>query len=61
MARHLPAIAALKTKAAGSGAAGNFVRHIEERGEWLYEKALALELEGIVGKRLGSLYTPGVR
>ena len=37
------------------------MRHIEERGEGLYEKAVALEREGIVGRRLDSLYTPGAR
>ena len=30
-------------------------------GEWLYQKALALKLEGIVRKRLDSVYAPGQR
>ena len=30
-------------------------------GEWLYEQALALQLEGIVRKRLNSPYYPGIR
>lgn len=30
-------------------------------GAWLYEQALALKLEGVVGKRSGSLYQAGVR
>ena len=34
---------------------------LDTEGEWLYQQALALRLEGIVGKRLDSLYFPGVR
>ena len=34
---------------------------LDTEGEWLYEQALALQLEGIVGKRLDSLYYPAVR
>ncbi len=30
-------------------------------GHWLFEQALALRLEGIVGKRADSTYQPGVR
>jgi bifunctional non-homologous end joining protein LigD len=30
-------------------------------GEWLYDNALALSLEGIVGKRAGSTYQAGAR
>lgn len=30
-------------------------------GAWLYETALRIELEGVVGKRLGSTYQDGVR
>lgn len=32
-----------------------------EDGQWLYQSALTLQLEGIVGKRLGSPYHDGVR
>lgn len=35
-----------------------FVDSVED-GEWLYQAALALELEGIVAKRAGSLYVAG--
>ena len=34
---------------------------LDSAGEWLYQQALALQLEGIVGKRLDSLYYPGIR
>ena len=34
---------------------------LDTEGEWLYQQALALQLEGIVGKRLDSLYYPGIR
>jgi len=34
---------------------------LDTEGEWLYQQALALRLEGIVGKRLDSLYFPGIR
>lgn len=37
------------------------VTGMEGRGRWLYEQAKAHELEGVVGKRLDSLYEPGVR
>ena len=37
------------------------VTHLETDGEWLYQQALALELEGIVAKDLASTYQPGVR
>jgi len=37
------------------------VGYLETRGEWLYQQALALELEGIVAKNLESTYQPGVR
>lgn len=30
-------------------------------GAWLYSSALQLQLEGVVGKRLGSLYQDGIR
>lgn len=30
-------------------------------GRWLYSTALQLELEGVVGKRLGSTYQDGKR
>ena len=33
----------------------------EEDGAWLFEAALALKLEGVVGKRVGSLYRDGTR
>ncbi|MGO4302153.1 ATP-dependent DNA ligase [Cupriavidus sp. RAF12] len=41
----------------------NQVLHVTgvEDGEWLYRSALDLELEGVVGKRLGSPYLAGVR
>lgn len=32
-----------------------------EDGAWLYKTALQIELEGVVGKRLGSTYQDGVR
>jgi len=32
-----------------------------EDGQWLYDQVLQLELEGVVGKRLGSTYQAGVR
>ena len=34
---------------------------IDTEGEWLYQQALALKLDGIVGKRLDSPYVPGTR
>ena len=37
------------------------VDHIPEEGEALYQHVLALKLEGLVAKRLDSLYQPGVR
>ncbi|QYY33577.1 hypothetical protein K2O51_31610 (plasmid) [Cupriavidus pinatubonensis] len=30
-------------------------------GPWLYDQVLKLELEGVVGKRLGSSYQSGIR
>lgn len=33
----------------------------EEDGAWLYDMALQLGLEGVVGKRVGSLYRTGIR
>lgn len=36
-----------------------FVDHFVEQGETLYEHVLALGLEGVVGKRLGSAYRSG--
>ena len=33
---------------------------LDTEGKWLYQQALALRLEGIVGKRLDSLYFPGI-
>jgi bifunctional non-homologous end joining protein LigD len=33
-----------------------YVQHIEEQGEALYQQLLAAQLEGIVAKRLGSVY-----
>lgn len=40
-----------------------YVSHVRggEAGDWLYEQALALELEGIVAKRSDSPYVPGSR
>ena len=37
------------------------VGHLDREGDWLYQCALDLQLEGIVGKRLDSVYTPGLR
>jgi bifunctional non-homologous end joining protein LigD len=37
------------------------VKAIETEGEWLYEQAVALKLEGVVGKLAASPYVPGVR
>lgn len=37
------------------------VGHLDREGDWLYQRALDLQLEGIVGKRLDSIYTPGLR
>ena len=37
-----------------------YVQDVED-GEWLYDNALALKLEGIVGKRVSSTYQAGVR
>jgi bifunctional non-homologous end joining protein LigD len=34
---------------------------LDTEGEWLYQQALALNLEGIVGKHLDSHYFPGIR
>ena len=34
---------------------------LNTEGEWLYEQALALQLEGIVCKHLDSQYFPGIR
>ena len=34
---------------------------LDSEGEWLYRQALALQLEGIVAKRLDSQYFPGIR
>lgn len=39
-----------------------YIGHFEsEHGARLYEQAQALELEGLVAKRAGSIYVPGVR
>jgi bifunctional non-homologous end joining protein LigD len=37
------------------------VGHLEREGEWLYQRAVDLQLEGIVAKRLDSCYAPGLR
>lgn len=37
------------------------VGFVEAEGEWLYEQAVALELEGIVAKLSSSTYQPGIR
>lgn len=37
-----------------------FVDWVQD-GDWLYQQALALQLEGIVAKRAGSLYSTGKR
>lgn len=37
------------------------VTGVHNDGLWLYRTALALELEGVVGKRLGSTYQGGTR
>jgi bifunctional non-homologous end joining protein LigD len=36
-----------------------FVQHIEEKGEWLYEQAQQMGLEGIVAKKADSRYIAG--
>ena len=38
-----------------------YVQHMEEQGEALYQAVLAAELEGMVAKRLGSVYRSGER
>lgn len=38
-----------------------YLQHTPESGAWLYQQAVALELEGIVAKRADSIYLPGVR
>lgn len=38
-----------------------FLDHVRNDGEWLYQQALGLQLEGIVAKRADSAYQPGVR
>lgn len=39
-----------------------YVQHVEaEQGAWLYEQALALELEGLVAKQRGAVYLPSER
>lgn len=38
-----------------------FLDHVRGDGEWLFQTAVALELEGIVGKRADSVYQPGQR
>ena len=37
------------------------VDHMPTEGEWLFEEALRLQLEGIVAKKLDAPYKPGVR
>jgi bifunctional non-homologous end joining protein LigD len=37
------------------------VDYIPTEGEWLFQKALGLQLEGIVAKRLDAPYVPGAR
>src|SRR5690606_16572780 len=37
------------------------VGFVEAEGEWLYEQAVALELEGIVVTLFSSTYQPGIR
>lgn len=37
------------------------VTHVVEQGRWLYQEAQALQLEGIVAKRIDSIYRPGER
>jgi bifunctional non-homologous end joining protein LigD len=38
-----------------------FLDHARGDGEWLYQTAVTLELEGIVAKKADSVYQPGVR
>jgi bifunctional non-homologous end joining protein LigD len=38
-----------------------FLDHVRGDGEWLYQQAVSLELEGIVAKRADSVYQMGVR
>ena len=37
------------------------VSAVEGEGEWLFQQALGLKLEGIVAKRLDSVYRPGTK
>ena len=37
------------------------MQHVVGEGNWLFERVLALELEGIVAKRLDSTYKSGER
>jgi len=38
-----------------------YVKHVVGEGNWLFERVLALELEGMVAKRLDSTYSSGER
>lgn len=38
-----------------------YVEHIVGEGRWLFDQVLALQLEGMVAKRLDSPYRSGVR
>ena len=37
------------------------ISHVAGDGDWLFERVLALQLEGMVAKRLDSFYLPGER
>lgn len=54
--------AALQVLLAGAGPAVRYVEHFAaEHGRDLFRQAVALKLEGLVAKKLGSVYTPGER
>lgn len=53
--------ARLENLLAGKPQSTLYVSGVPVEGRWLYEQAVALKLEGVVGKRLGSPYRPGER
>ena len=53
---------ALKTLLENAPSALQYVRHFDaEHGPSLYKQSVQLEMEGLVAKRLGSVYKPGER
>lgn len=48
---------------AGAPPSTLFVQHVQgaAEGAWLYEQAVGLKLEGVVAKRMDSVYQPGMR